>query len=223
MDRNFQTAGGCHSTRQFWWSDGGFGGGLAGVWAEENSREAIFDALRRRETFATSGPRIRPRFFAGWNLPPDLCENPGFAEIGYKHGVPMGGTLGSPPSTGGAPTFVVQALADSGTATSPGNLLQRIQIVKGWYGSDDTFHQSVHEVAGSAENGATVDTATCSVSGPGHRELCGGWRDPDFDPEQRAVVRGALPARVARALDVVRVAALGHARVARTEGGKNDA
>ena len=162
-------------------------GGLAGVWAEENSREAIFDALRRRETFATSGPRIRPRFFAGWNLPPDLCENPSFAEIGYKHGVPMGGTLTSPPASGGAPTFVVQALADSGTTTNPGNLLQRIQIVKGWYGSDDTFHQSVHEVAGSAENGATVDTASCSVSGPGHRELCGGWRDPDFDPGQRAV------------------------------------
>ena len=66
-------------------------------------------------------------------------------------------------------------------------MLQHIQIVKGWYGPDDTFHQSVHEVAGGAENGATVDLDTCAVSGPGHRELCGGWRDPDFDPRQRAV------------------------------------
>jgi len=162
-------------------------GGLAGVWAEENSREAVFDALRRRETFATSGPRIRPRLFAGWNLPPDLCERSNLAELGYELGVPMGGTLPDAPDIGVAPTFVVQALADPGTAKNPGGLLQHIQIVKGWYGPDDTFHQSVHEVAGGAENGATVDLDTCAVSGPGHRELCGGWRDPDFDPHQRAV------------------------------------
>ena len=162
-------------------------GGLAGVWAEENSREAIFDALRAKETFATSGTRIRPRFFAGWDLPPDLCGRSDFAEVGYQQGVPMGETLEGPPTSGNAPTFVVQALFDPGTTENPGNLLQRIQIVKGWYGEDDTFHQSVHEVAGSAANGASVDLATCAVSGPGHRELCGGWRDPDFDPAQRAV------------------------------------
>lgn len=162
-------------------------GGLAGVWAEENSRDAIFDALRRRETFATSGPRIQPRFFAGWNLPADLCAREDFVETGYADGVPMGGELSPRPDGGGAPTFAVSALRDPGDAQFRGGLLQRIQIVKGWVGYDGKFHQTVHDIAGTTPNGADVDLETCEVSGPGYHELCGQWRDPDFDPQQRAV------------------------------------
>ena len=103
-------------------------GGLAGVWAEENSRDSIFDALSRRETFATSGPRIVPRFFAGFRLDPDVCTGPDLAKRGYATGVPMGGRLGAPPPGVEAPTFAVAALADSGTASRPGGLLQRVQI-----------------------------------------------------------------------------------------------
>lgn len=161
-------------------------GGLAGVWAEENSRDAIFDALKRRETFATSGPRIQPRFFGGWSLPDDLCSRPDIVEQADAHGVPMGGLLPAAPGKGRAPVFVASALGDPGTAEAPGGLLQRVQIIKGWY-EGETFHQAVHDVAGNGENGASVDTETCKVSGPGWRELCGGWRDPDFDPDQPAV------------------------------------
>ncbi len=70
-------------------------GGLAGVWPEENTRDAIFDALKRRETFATSRPRIAPRFFGGWHMPADICGTPNLAKTGYQHGVAMGGVLGA--------------------------------------------------------------------------------------------------------------------------------
>lgn len=162
-------------------------GGLAGVWAEENSRDAIFDALQRREAFATSGPRIKPRLFAGWALPDDLCAASDMIAQGYAKGVAMGATLPPAPAGGAAPTFVVSALADAGTSEDPGGLLQRLQIVKGWYGTDDEFHQRIFDIAGSAAGGARVNLATCAVSGPGHAELCGSWRDPDFDPTRRAV------------------------------------
>ena len=161
-------------------------GGLAGVWAEENSRDAIFDALKRRETFATSGPRIQPRFFGGWNLPDDLCGRADIVKQADGSGVPMGGMLPPAPTADSAPVFLASALGDPGTKQNPGGLLQRLQIIKGWY-EGDTFHQAVHDVAGNAHNGASVDTDTCRVSGPGWRELCGGWRDPDFDPAQPAV------------------------------------
>lgn len=162
-------------------------GGLAGVWAEENSRDALFDAMRRRETFATSGPRIQPRFFAGWHLPADLCDRGDFVETAYEDGVPMGGELGVPPVGTEAPTFVASALRDPGDEEHRGGLLQRIQIIKGWVGRDGRYHQAVHDVAGTAPNGASVDLETCEVSGPGYHTLCGQWRDPDFDPDQPAV------------------------------------
>lgn len=162
-------------------------GGLAGVYAEENSRDSLFEAMRRRETFATSGPRIQPRFFAGWDLPADLCDREDFVETAYTAGVPMGGELAPRPEGAGSPTFVVSALRDPGDANFRGGLLQRIQIVKGWVGDDGRFHQSVHDVAGTYPNGASVDLETCEMSGPGYHELCGQWRDPDFDPERRAV------------------------------------
>jgi hypothetical protein len=162
-------------------------GGLAGVWAEENTRDAIFDALKRRETFSTSGPRIVPRFFGGWAMDPEICAESNFAGVAYEKGVPMGSELPPRPEGQGAPVFAVSALADPGSPGRPGGLLQRIQIIKGWVGSDGLFHQEVHEVAGSPDNGAGVDMATCTPQGEGHSALCGIWRDPEFDPENDAV------------------------------------
>ena len=161
-------------------------GGLAGVWAEENSRDSLFDAMRRRETFATSGPRIAPRFFGGWDLPDDICDRENLVEEGYAQGVPMGGDLPKRPGDR-MPTFAVFAARDPGTAENPGGLLQRAQIVKGWVGPKGRFHQAVYDVAGTPDNGASVDLATCETSGPGYTSLCGVWRDPDFDPDRSAV------------------------------------
>jgi Protein of unknown function (DUF3604) len=158
-------------------------GGLAGVWAEENTRGALFAALKRRETFGTSGPRIVVRMFGGADLPEALCDDPDLLRIGYERGVPMGGIL-APGRAGAAPRFVVQALRDPGTPEAPGALLQRIQIVKGWVESGES-HQRVFDAAGRA-NGADVDLATCEPRGPGAASLCAEWTDPAFDPAQAA-------------------------------------
>src|SRR5262249_10597938 len=107
-------------------------GGLAAVWAEENSRESLFDALRRKETFATSGPRIAVRLFGGWSLPTNLCGDAALVRIGYAQGVPMGGVLPPRPAAGTAPAFLISALRDPGTAEQPGTQLQRLQVIKGW-------------------------------------------------------------------------------------------
>ena len=160
-------------------------GGLAGVWAEENSRDSIFEALRRKETYGTSGPRIAVRFFGGHGYPDDLCGDPELVRKGYEGGVPMGGELGSTPEDT-PPTFVVSALRDPGTPEHPGGLLQRAQIVKGWADEDGNIHQQVIDVAGGP-NDARVDTASCAPAGDGAEALCGVWTDPDFDPERRAV------------------------------------
>ena len=161
-------------------------GGLVGVWAEENRREPIFDALARREAFGTSGPRIEPRLFGGWDYPDDLCDQADLLEQGYARGVPMGADL--PAHTGaGAPVFVSTAARDPGTTDAPGGKLQRIQIIKGWVGDDGRFHQAVYDIAGDHDNGAGVDPATCRPSGPGADALCAVWRDPDFDPARRSV------------------------------------
>ncbi|MCP3984212.1 MAG: DUF3604 domain-containing protein [bacterium] len=157
-------------------------GGLAGVWAEENSRGAIFAALERREAFATSGTRIAPRFFGGWNLPADLCERPDLVETGYRDGVPMGSDLLPAPAGADTPRFAVNALRDP-----EGVPLQRLQIVKAWLGADGLFHQSVQDVAGDAANGASVDLGTCQPTGPGADSLCAVWEDPDFDSAMAAV------------------------------------
>ena len=160
-------------------------GGLAGVWAEANERDAIFDAMKRRETFATSGPRIMPRLFGGWELPEDACEGD-LVAVGDAHGVPMGGELGPRPTGAQAPRFAVSALRDPGTLEHPGGLLQRIQIVKGWVGDDGAWHQAVHDVAGGA-NGASVDLTTCQPQGTGADTFCSVWQDPDFDASRDAV------------------------------------
>ena len=161
-------------------------GGLAVLYAEENSRDALFSAMRRREAYGTSGPRIGVRFFGGFGLPADLCGDPDLAAQGYRLGVPMGGDLRAPAGDAAtAPSFVVRAERDGGTATQPGTPLQRVQIVKGWI-ENGAAQEKVHDVAGDAQNGASVDTATCATSGPGADALCAVWRDPDFDPAQRA-------------------------------------
>ncbi len=160
-------------------------GGLIGVWAEENSRAAIFDAMRRKEVFGTSGPRIQPRFYAGWNLPEDLCASDDVLARAEESGVPMGADL-PVRSEDRAPIFAVWATKDAGTPTAPGGLLQRLQVIKGWVDGAGIVHEEVVDIAGGA-NGASVDRATCEPEGPGSTELCGVWRDPDFDPARRAV------------------------------------
>ena len=158
--------------------------GLAVVWAEENTRDAIFSAMQRREAYGTSGTRPTVRFFGGWGYPEDLCGAGSFAARGYQGGVPMGGDLESRPPGSDAPTFAVWALKDPGTAAAPGTPLQRVQIVKGWVEKGAT-HERVVYVAGG-DNGASVDTATCERRGEWAAELCAVWKDPDFDPSQGA-------------------------------------
>jgi hypothetical protein len=148
-------------------------GGLAGIWAVENSRDALFEAIRRRETFATSGPRIAVRLFGGWGFPGGACGDPKLAEIGYRLGVPMGGTLPARPSSGAAPVFVVAATKD----LTP---LQKIQIVKVWIDAAGVSHESVADLAGGAAL-VPVDTKTCAPPDAGPGALCGVWTDPAFD------------------------------------------
>ena len=162
-------------------------GGLIGVWAEENSRASIFDALRRREVFGTSGPRIQPRFFGGWNLDPALCQDPAMLERAYRTAVPMGGDLPAPGDGTAGPDFLVAALADAGSEEFPGLPLQQLQVIKGWADADGAHHQRVYPVAGDPANGASVDPATCQPRGEGFAQLCSVWRDPEFDPAIPAV------------------------------------
>ena len=160
-------------------------GGLAVIWAEENSRDALFDALQRRETYATTGPRIAFRLFAGWDFDASSC-GADFAARGYAEGVPMGGELGAPPAPGSAPTLAAWALPDPGVADAPGVPLQRLQIIKLWV-EDGAAHEAVVDIAGDAANGAGVDTNSCETTGAGAAQLCAVWRDPDFDPGEHAL------------------------------------
>ncbi len=160
-------------------------GGLAGVWAEENTRPSLFDALRRREVFGTSGPRITVRFFGGWDMPAGLCSDPSMVATAYAAGVPMGSDLPVPPAGTGAPTFLLTALRDAGTPTRPGVPLQRLQVVKGWL-EDGEAHEQVFDVAGDSTAGAFVDVATCTPHGTGADSLCTVWTDPQFQPGQLA-------------------------------------
>jgi hypothetical protein len=165
--------------------------GLAGVWAEENTREAIFDAMRRKETFATSGPRIRLRFFGGFDFDEDMLSDGDVVARAYADGVPMGGDLIA--GGGGAPSFLLWATRDPNSAP-----LQRLQIVKGWV-EDGAAVEKVFDVACSdglepdpmsarcPDNGARVDFSDCSIStGLGAGELRKLWTDPEFAADQRA-------------------------------------
>ena len=167
--------------------------GLAGVWARENTREALFDAMMRKETYATTGTRITVRFFGGWDYGEDDVYRPDAVEIGYERGVPMGGDL---PARGdaSAPTFMVGALKD----TWSGNL-DRIQIVKGWVDDDGERQERIYDVACADRAitdegrcvgpvGNTVDEANATwLNTIGDAEMRAVWTDPDFDPAQRAV------------------------------------
>ena len=165
--------------------------GLAAVWAEENTRESIYDALRRKETFATSGPRIRLRFFAGYDFEPSMIDRSDLVSQAYARGVSMGGDL--PANEGKSPAFLLWALADPGSGA-----LARAQIVKGWIDGEGVTHEFVYDVACSGggavdtethrcpDNGARVDISTCAISGDGSSQMQTVWRDPDFDPSERA-------------------------------------
>lgn len=159
-------------------------GGLAGVWAEENTRESLFASMQRRETFGTSGPRIVPRFFAGWNYDPRLCEAVDMLPAAYAGGVPMGGDLPGSKNVDARPTLLFSALMDNLPEATP---LQKIQIIKGWIDDGGNMNQSVIDVAGDSFPTIEVDPATCEPKGSGHRRLCGVWQDRDFDPTQSTV------------------------------------
>jgi hypothetical protein len=152
-------------------------GGLAVLWAEENSREALFEAMRRREAYGTSGPRIVLRFFGGYEYDDTMCAASDLAERGYAGGVPMGGVLSA--SSGAPPRFVLSALRDAGTPELSGTALQRIQIIKGSL-QNGAAKFEVFDVAGGA-NDASVDMSTCQPIGAGADSLCSVWTDPSFD------------------------------------------
>jgi len=165
--------------------------GYQGVWASENTREAIFDAMERKETYATTGPRIPVRFFGGWSFNDDDLRSRTPAFRGYQKGVPMGSDL--PTATASAPTFMVFALRDPIGAN-----LDRIQIVKGWLGRNGKTHEKVYDVAWSDDRqpgddgklppvGNTVDLEAANWTNTiGASELATVWTDPDFDPKLKA-------------------------------------
>lgn len=167
--------------------------GYAAVWAKENTREAIFDAMKRKETYATTGPRMIVRFFGGWDFSEEDAHNRLPAQIGYTKGVPMGGDLFPGPANK-VPTFLVAARKDS----MSGNL-DRIQIVKGWLDGDGKRQEKVYNVVWSGDRsldasrnlppvGNTVDVANAIWTNTiGSPELITVWKDPDFNPSFRAV------------------------------------
>jgi hypothetical protein len=159
-------------------------GGLAVVWAEENTREAIFDAIRRKEVYGTSGTRPIVRFFGSWNVGLGICSSQNTVEIADNQGVPMGADLPERPGDlegNKKPRFVVSAQQDP-----EGSPLQHVQIVKGWLAETGEAREAIYDVAGDPDNGAGVDVDTCQPQGAGFDSLCAVWEDPDFDPEQRA-------------------------------------
>lgn len=158
-------------------------GGLAVVWAEENSRDAIFSAMRRRETYATSGTRPVLRFFAG-DFDDLSCDSPNFVERAYQSGTPMGGELGAVRGSR-SPRFAILALKDPGTAGQPGTDLQRVQIVKAWVDADGVAQERVLDLGSAGE--IELDPATCAPSRAGAAGFCEVRTDPDFDPSQRAL------------------------------------
>ncbi len=173
--------------------------GYQGVWASENTRKAIFDAMERKETYATTGPRIRVRFFGGWTFSENDLRSRAPAFLGYEKGVPMGGDLTAAPK-GEAPTFMVYALRDPIGAN-----LDRIQIIKGWFDKDGETHERIYDVAVSDGRaigadgrcktpvGNTVDLEAANWTNTiGAAELAAVWTDPDFDAGQKAFYYGRV-------------------------------
>jgi len=175
--------------------------GLAAVWAEENTRASLFDAMLRKETYATSGPRITVRFFGGWGYDQSLFEQEDWLAVAEQTGVPMGGTLppleqvesGENSRTGKLPTFAVLAMSDPRS----GNL-DRIQVIKGWVASDGDYREKVYNVAWSGERepdsegvlpavGNTVNVAEASYTNSiGAGQLSAVWSDTEFDLSEEA-------------------------------------
>jgi len=167
--------------------------GYQGIWAAENTRAALFDAMERKETYATTGPRMLVRFFGGWDFESSDANTRQPAAVGYRKGVPMGGDLNNAPS-GKSPTFLVAALKDPIGAN-----LDRVQIVKGWMDSKGDVHEKVYDVAvsggrtidsdgrASTPVGNTVDVENVTWSNSiGDVEMITVWTDPDFDADQSA-------------------------------------
>ena len=168
--------------------------GLAAVWATDNTREAIWDALDRKEVYATTGTRITVRIFAGWDFQESEVQSPDFASTGYLRGVPMGGDLRKAPERA-APTFMIRAMRDVDGAN-----LDRVQMIKGWVDGDGNAHERVYDVMCSDDRaitaefecegavGNTVDVESATFTNSiGDALMLAYWRDPDFDPSQRAV------------------------------------
>jgi hypothetical protein len=174
--------------------------GITGVWAEENTRASIFAALKRKETFGTSGTRIRVRMFGGWGLAPGLLQKANWVKDAYAHGVPMGGDLPARrPQAAKAPTLVLQAMKDPSGAN-----LDRIQVVKVWL-DGKTYREKVFDVALSGGRkidpksgkapavGDTVDLKTGAYANTiGAAALSAVWRDPAFDPKVATVYYGRV-------------------------------
>lgn len=161
-------------------------GGHAVIWAEENSRDALFASMQRKEAYATSGTRPIVRFFGSWDYPEDMCKDENMVEKAYAGGKPMGGNMKKPVGRAQTPKFLVSALKDPGISGYPGTDLQRIQIIKGWVGADGEAHEIVHDVAGDPNNGARIDPNTCNPVGRGSKGLCTVWEDKDFNSSQNA-------------------------------------
>jgi hypothetical protein len=166
--------------------------GLAAVWSRENTREAIWDAMKRKETFATTGTRLRVRVFGGWNFNEKDLARSEFAQYGYDNGVPMGGDLKDAPESG-VPTLLIRALRDPAGAN-----LDRVQVIKGWMDASGETHEKVYDVAWSDDrkpdadgklppvgNTVNIEEATYDNS-IGAPFLQASWKDPDFDPMQRS-------------------------------------
>ena len=167
--------------------------GLTAVWARENTREALFDAMRRKEVYATTGTRLRVRVFGGWNFEADEELLPDFTSAGYSRGVPMGGTLSDAPD-GVAPSFLIRAIRDADGAN-----LDRVQVIKGWLDDDGETHERIYDVALSdgrqvGDDGRATEAVGSSVNieaatytnSIGSAALAAHWVDPDFDPQESA-------------------------------------
>jgi hypothetical protein len=178
------------SDKTFAWQTGA--AGLAAVWTRENTRAEVWDALARKEVYATTGTRIRVRIFGGWSFVESDLDRSNFAEYGYDRGVPMGSDLSNAPN-GSKPGFLIRAVRDPEGAN-----LDRVQIIKGWTSSDGSTHEQVYDVSWSGDRkpgkdgklppvGSTVNVADASYTNAiGAPFLQTYWTDKDFDPSQRA-------------------------------------